>query len=47
MIQFDITDSPGSDVVLGLPWLKEANPYINWKEETIWFEGSPSRHLCL
>ena len=41
MIQYDITESPGSDVVLGLPWLKEANPYINWRKETIWFEGSP------
>jgi len=40
-VQYDITEAPGSDVVLGLPWLKEANPYINWKEETIWFEGSP------
>lgn len=42
MIQYDITEAPGSDVVLGLPWLKEANPYINWKKETIWFEGSPT-----
>ena len=41
MLQYDITEAPGSDVVLGLPWLKEANPYINWKAETIWFEGSP------
>jgi hypothetical protein len=28
-IQFDITDTPGYDVVLGLPWLKESNPTIN------------------
>ena len=43
-IQFDITDAPGCDVVLGLPWLKESNPWINWSEETIQFgDSSPVR----
>ena len=27
--QFDITDAPGCDVVLGLLWLIESNPTIN------------------
>jgi hypothetical protein len=39
MLQFDITEAPGCDMVLGLPWLKESNPKINWKEGTIHFEG--------
>jgi hypothetical protein len=29
MLQFDITEAPGCDVVLGLPWLIESNPTIN------------------
>ena len=29
MVQFDVTTTPGSDVVLGLPWLQGANPTIN------------------
>ena len=37
-LQFDITESPGSDVVLGLPWLKGSNALINWKKGTILFE---------
>ena len=35
ILQFDITEAPGCNVVLGLPWLKESNPTINWKEGTI------------
>lgn len=38
-LQFDITEAPGCDVVLGLPWLKGSNPTINWKMGTIMFEG--------
>ena len=38
--QFDITDAPGCDVVLGLPWLMESNPTINWSSETIQFGNS-------
>ncbi|GAB7336241.1 hypothetical protein MBLNU13_g09002t2 [Cladosporium sp. NU13] len=39
-VQFDITEAPGCDVVLGLPWLKESNPRINWNSETIQFGNS-------
>jgi len=28
---FHIVDIPGVEVVLGLPWLKRANPSIDWK----------------
>jgi hypothetical protein len=38
--QYDITDAPGCDVVLGLPWLKESNPTINWSSDTIQFGKS-------
>ena len=37
MLQFDITEAPGCDVVLGLPQLKESNPTINQKEGTIYY----------
>ena len=38
--QFDITDAPGCDMVLGLLWLIESNPIINWSSETIQFGNS-------
>ncbi|TLD05659.1 reverse transcriptase domain protein [Venturia nashicola] len=44
-LQFDITDAPGCDVVLGLPWLKESSPTINWRRNTIAFGGSESMPL--
>ncbi|KAM0712543.1 hypothetical protein Q7P37_011640 [Cladosporium fusiforme] len=44
-LQFDITDSPGFDVVLGLPWLKGSNPTINWGKSTVQFEGLESMPL--
>ena len=31
------------NVILGLPWLKEANPSINWKEETLSLDDSISK----
>ena len=40
--QFDITDAPGCDMVLGLPWLMESNPTINWSSGTIQFGTSPA-----
>ncbi|KAM0721485.1 hypothetical protein Q7P37_002409 [Cladosporium fusiforme] len=44
-LQFNITDSLGFDVVLGLPWLKGSNPTINWGKSTIQFEGLESMPL--
>ena len=41
-LQFDITETPGCDVVLGLPWLKGSGAMIDWKKDTIWFrDGDP------
>ena len=39
-IQFDITEQPGSDIVLGIPWLRAANPMIDWAENKIYFVKS-------
>jgi len=39
MLQFDITEAPGCNVVLGLPWLMESNPTINWKERTYHYQS--------
>ena len=39
-IQFDITEQPGSDIVLGIPWLWAANPMIDWAENKIYFVKS-------
>jgi hypothetical protein len=46
-LQFDITEAPGCDVVLGLPWLKGSNPTINWGRETISFDNEDSRPMPL
>ena len=44
-IQFDITEQPGSDIVLEIPWLWAANPMINWAENKIYFvkSGNPNK----
>ena len=28
------------NVILGLPWLKKANPFINWTIQTLTFDES-------
>jgi hypothetical protein len=40
--QFNITDTPGCDIVLGLLWLIESNPTINWSKGIIQFRTSLS-----
>jgi hypothetical protein len=45
MLQFDITEAPGCDVVLGLLWLIESNPTINWKERTYHYEGETPKPI--
>ena len=44
-IQFDITEQPGSNIVLGIPWLRAANPMIDWAENEIYFVkgGNPNK----
>ena len=45
-IQFDITEQPGSNIVLGIPWLWAANSMINWVKNEIYFvRGSNSNKL--
>ena len=34
-INLDVTSLGGYDVVLGIPWLKNHNPNINWRTETL------------
>ena len=39
-VEFLITRlHPTAPIVLGLPWLKEFNPEINWKDLTLMFQG--------
>jgi len=39
-VEFLITQlHPTAPIVLGLPWLKEFNPEINWKDLTLTFQG--------
>ena len=39
-------EQPGSDIVLGIPWLWAANPMIDWAENKIYFvKGSNSNKL--
>ena len=45
-IQFDIMKQPGSNIVLGIPWLWAANPMIDWAENKIYFvKGSNPNKL--
>jgi hypothetical protein len=32
---FLVTTLGGEDIILGLPWLRQVNPTINWKEDLI------------
>jgi hypothetical protein len=47
MLQFDITEAPGCDMVLGLLWLIESNPTINWKERTYYYEGETLKPILM
>ena len=38
-ITLDIMDLAGYDIVLGMPWLEEHNPHLNWKTREITFDG--------
>jgi hypothetical protein len=37
-ICFDITDLGGYEVVLGVPWLRQHSPRIDWRKDEIYFE---------
>ena len=38
-ITFDVVDMANHQVVLGIPWLEEHNPRINWKTHSLEFDG--------
>lgn len=35
----------GFDVILGLPWLEEVNPHIDWRERTLSFRRDQKEHV--
>ena len=45
LVEFLITNISTEDVILGILWLQEVNPTINWKEGKITFEGEPEEVL--
>lgn len=46
-IDLTITDLAGYDVILGMSWLKEHNPHIDWRGATISFVDQHMRHHVL
>jgi hypothetical protein len=44
---FYVTATGDQNLILGLPWLKNRNPIIDWREETLEFRTSPGdSKLC-
>lgn len=43
-ITLDVLSLAGKDVILGLPWLKEVNPKIDWARNTLSFDGHVAAH---
>jgi len=39
--EFLVTDIGPEDVIIGLSWLREHNPHVNWKEGTMKFDEVP------
>src|SRR3954449_10461692 len=40
-INLDVLPLKGNDVILGKPWLRKHNPYIDWRENMITFPDNP------
>ena len=40
---FYVMNCGSENIILGLPWLKEANPSIDWKKETLSLDNSVNR----
>jgi hypothetical protein len=38
-LDLDILGTAAHDVILGLPWLRKHNLYINWARRTLQFDG--------
>jgi hypothetical protein len=51
MQHFLITNIAENDIILGITWLQEQNPLINWKEGTLnwewWIRQEPEREKIL
>ena len=45
LVEFLVTNISTEDVILGIPWLREVNPQINWREGKITFNGEPEEVL--
>ena len=45
LVEFLVTNISTEDVMLGIPWLREVNPQINWREGKITFNGEPEEVL--
>ena len=43
--RFHITMLGKQDVILGLPWLEEENPLIDWRRRTIQWAAEPRRNI--
>ena len=44
--RFDAVEAEGYDLLLGFPWLEEANPLVDWKNRT-WSYWTGQAHLLL
>ena len=40
-MKFDIMKIPGNNIILGIPWLRQRNPQIDWANKQISFIGDP------
>ena len=38
-MKFNITETPGNNIILEIPWLRQRNPQIDWANEQIFFVG--------
>jgi len=44
---FLVTDLGGEDVILGLPWLRDVNPAIDWKDGLLRIPSPPRRTVTI
>ena len=47
MISFEVANLPNHKVILGMPWLRNHNPRINWGQGKITFESDKCTEECL
>ena len=44
-IDFTVVDIPHHEIVLGMPWLEQHNPDIDWRSKTVTFAHRDRRHV--